>query len=67
MIIKPETLHQYLDWLENTVIPGFERSNLPPSWKAESIQRSRQQADEIRQKLENPPAEKPPEIEDLPA
>lgn len=44
-------LEQHLEWLNTDVIPGFERSQQPPSWKAESIRRARQQVANIEWRL----------------
>lgn len=44
-------LTEHLEWLINDVIPGFERSNLPPGMKAESIRRARQQVTNIEWRL----------------
>ncbi len=45
-------LEKQLRWLLEDVIPGFQRSNQPPSWKAESIRRSEMQAANVRWRLE---------------
>ncbi len=49
-------LENQLRWLLEDVIPGFERSQQPPSWKAESISRSEMQVANVRWRLEGNPA-----------
>ena len=44
-------LEEHLEWLNNDIIPGFERSEQPPSWKAESIRRARQQVANIEWRI----------------
>lgn len=49
------TLLKQRAWLLNDVIPGFERSRLPPSWKADSIRRTEVQIADIDWRLETDP------------
>jgi len=45
------TLETHLNWLQNEVIPGFEASEQPPSWKAESLRRAHIQVANIKWRL----------------
>jgi hypothetical protein len=57
---RPELIKQ-LEWLKDKVLPGFEQSNLPDSWKAESIRRTRQQIDDLEYLMETDPPRKAPQ------
>lgn len=51
-----EELERQIEWLES----AYEQADLPRSWKADSIKRTRQQIDDIRWRLETePPREAP--------
>lgn len=45
-------LEQHLEWLLTDVIPGFKRSQQPPSWKAKSIRMAEMQVANIRWRLD---------------
>jgi hypothetical protein len=49
--VREPDLRRYLRWLEDDVIPGFQRSEQPSTWKAESIRRATAQAEDIRARL----------------
>lgn len=54
-------IEKQMTWLRERVLPGFENSNLPPSWKAESIRNTTQQIDDLEYLMETDPPRRAPQ------